>query len=169
MTSSSEHSSALTIRGPGKPSNSAPSMPACTALSATVCRKACRSSGPNERAGRRDARHCRPEPGVPAYCAAPLSPEYVPQLLTARQRLERRCAAAGTDETELGYVESGWVPGAWQLLIMREVRAGDRFLRRFEFMNLDTLIDRWASSPDLLRGFARWQDSLWRTTPVALR
>lgn len=77
----------------------------------------------------------------------------------------------GTDETDLGYVESaGWVPGARQLLIAREVRAGDRFLRRFEFMNLDTLlVERWASSPDLLRSFARWQDPTWRSTTVALR
>jgi hypothetical protein len=77
----------------------------------------------------------------------------------------------GTDGPDLGYVESaGWVPGSRQLLVVREVRAGDTFRRRFEFMNLDTLlIATWASTPDLLRSFARWQDPLWRSTTVALR
>lgn len=77
----------------------------------------------------------------------------------------------GTDEPDLGYVESaGWVPASRQLLIVREVRTGDGFRRRFEFMNLDTLlVQRWASTPDLLRNFARWQDPLWRSTTVALR
>jgi hypothetical protein len=77
----------------------------------------------------------------------------------------------GTDGPDLGYVESaGWVPGSRQLLIVREMRVGEGFRRRFEFVNLDTLlIDRWASTPDMLRGFARWQDPVWRSTTVALR
>jgi hypothetical protein len=57
-----------------------------------------------------------------------------------------------------------------QLLVVRETRVGDGFRRRFEFVNLDALlIDRWASTPDMLRGFGRWQDPLWRSTTVALR
>jgi hypothetical protein len=77
----------------------------------------------------------------------------------------------GTDGPDLGYAEAaGWVPGSRQLLVVREVRAGDSFRRRFEFVNLDTLlIERWASTPDLLRSFARWQDPLWRSSTVALR
>ena len=77
----------------------------------------------------------------------------------------------GADEPELGYVESaGWVPGSRQLLVVRELRTASGFRRRFEFMNLDTLlIERWASTPDLLRGFGRWQDPVWRSTTVALR
>jgi hypothetical protein len=77
----------------------------------------------------------------------------------------------GTDGPDLGYVESaGWVPGSRQLLVVREVRAGESFRRRFEFVNLDTLlVERWASTPDLLRNFARWQDPRWRSTTVAMR
>jgi hypothetical protein len=47
------------------------------------------------------------------------------------------------------------------LLVVREMRVRDGFRRRFEFINLDTLlIDSWASTPDMLRGFGRWQDPL---------
>jgi hypothetical protein len=75
------------------------------------------------------------------------------------------------DEPELGYVESaGWVPGSRQLLVVREFRTASGFRRRFEFVNLDMLlIETWASTPDLLRSFRRWQDPVWRSTTVALR
>jgi hypothetical protein len=77
----------------------------------------------------------------------------------------------GTDEPELGYVEAaGWVPGSRQLLVVRELRTTSGFRRRFEFVNLDTLlVERWASAPNMLRNFARWQDPVWRGTTVALR
>jgi len=39
-------------------------------------------------------------------------------------------------------------------LIVREVRSGERFRRRFEMVRLDNLLtERQASSPDLLAGF----------------
>jgi hypothetical protein len=77
----------------------------------------------------------------------------------------------GADEPELGYVEAaGWVPGSRQLLVVRELRTASGFRRRFEFVNLDTLlVERWASTPNMLRNFARWQDPVWRGTTVALR
>lgn len=77
----------------------------------------------------------------------------------------------GTDSPDLGYIESaGFVPGSRYLLVVRELRTGESFRRRFEFMNLDTLLtERQASTPDLLRSFNRWQDPVWRSTTVALR
>jgi hypothetical protein len=77
----------------------------------------------------------------------------------------------GIDEPDLGYIESaGWVPGSRYLLVVRELRAGDSFRRRFELVNLDTLqTEKQAGTPDLLRSFGRWQDPVWRSTTIALR
>jgi hypothetical protein len=77
----------------------------------------------------------------------------------------------GSDDPELGYAEcAGWTPDSSQLLVVREVRSEGHYRRRFEVVDLSTLLIRQqAGTPDLLPGFGRWQDPLWRSTTVALR
>jgi hypothetical protein len=77
----------------------------------------------------------------------------------------------GNDEPGLGYIEfAGWQPGTKRMLIVREVRMAEHFRRRFELVRLDNLLtERQASSPELLAGFGRSQDPLWRSSTVALR
>jgi hypothetical protein len=54
-------------------------------------------------------------------------------------------------------------------LIAREVQEHGRYQRRFEELRLDDLmLERQASSPDLLRDFGRWQDVVWRRDTLAL-
>ena len=76
----------------------------------------------------------------------------------------------GADEPELGYVEfAGYVPETRRLLIAREVKNRGRVLRRFEVLRLDDLaLIRFASTPDLLRDFGRWQDVNWRRNTLSL-
>jgi hypothetical protein len=71
----------------------------------------------------------------------------------------------------LGYIEfAGWVPGAKRMLVVREHQLDGRFRRRFEVVRLDTLAtEHSASAPELLPMFARWQDSTWKRTTVAMR
>jgi hypothetical protein len=77
----------------------------------------------------------------------------------------------GSDNPELGYSEcAGWTPDSTQMLVVREVRSDGHYRRRFEVVDLSTLlIKQQAGTPDLLPGFVRWQDPLWRSTTVALR
>jgi hypothetical protein len=76
----------------------------------------------------------------------------------------------GADDPELGYVEfAGYVPGTRRLLAVREVKNRGRVLRRFEVLRMDDLaLIRFASTPDLLRDFGRWQDVDWRRDTLAL-
>jgi hypothetical protein len=76
----------------------------------------------------------------------------------------------GADDPELGYVEfAGYVPGTRRLLAVREVKHRGRVLRRFEVLRIDDLaLIRFASTPDLLRDFGRWQDVNWRRDTLAL-
>lgn len=71
----------------------------------------------------------------------------------------------------LGYIEfAGWVPGGKRMLVVREHETDGKFRRRFEVVRLDTLVtERSATTPDLLPTFARWQDSTWKRTTVAMR
>ena len=77
----------------------------------------------------------------------------------------------GNDGPDLGYIEfAGWQPGTQRMLLVREVRLAEQFRRRFEMVRLDNLLtERQASSPELLAGFGRSQDPVWRSTTVALR
>jgi hypothetical protein len=74
-------------------------------------------------------------------------------------------------EPGLGYVEiAGFVPGSPKMLLAREARLDGRFKRSFEVMNLDTLAtERYASTPQLLVLFGKWQDALWKSQTVSLR
>ncbi len=71
----------------------------------------------------------------------------------------------------LGYIEfAGWVPGAKRMLVVREHELDGKFRRRFEVVRLESLTtERSATSPELLPIFARWQDSAWKQTTVAMR
>jgi hypothetical protein len=77
----------------------------------------------------------------------------------------------GGEDPGLGYIEfAGWKPGSGQLLVVRELVSEGRFHRRFELVRLDTLLtDRQAGTPQLIPGFRRWQDAVWRSTTIALR
>jgi hypothetical protein len=77
----------------------------------------------------------------------------------------------GSDEPDLGYVEcAGWAPNSSRMLVVREVRSEGRYHRRFEVIDLATLlVRRQAGTPELLGAFGRWQDPLWRSTTIALR
>ena len=76
-----------------------------------------------------------------------------------------------TSNPGLGYIEfAGWVPGSKRMLVVREYELEGRFRRRFEVVRLETLAtERSASTPELLPTFARWQDSTWKRTTVAMR
>jgi hypothetical protein len=76
----------------------------------------------------------------------------------------------GAEEPEAGYVEfAGFVPRTRRLLIVREVKEGGRFHRRFEELRLDDLaLIRQSASPELLADFGRWQDVGWRRDTLAL-
>jgi hypothetical protein len=76
----------------------------------------------------------------------------------------------GLDNPEEGYVDfAGYAPGTRRLLIAREVKDHGRFRRSFEELRLDDLaLVRFASSPELLRDFGRWQDFAWRRDTLAL-
>lgn len=74
-----------------------------------------------------------------------------------------------TDPNE-GYVEfAGFVPHNRCLLVVREVKIGARFSRRFQELRLDDLtVVRQAHTPMLLPDFRRWQDVTWRRETLAL-
>jgi hypothetical protein len=76
----------------------------------------------------------------------------------------------GANDPEQGYVEfAGFAPGTRCLLVVREVKDRGRFRRRFEVLRLDDLaLVRYASTPELLRDFGRWQDVAWRRDTLAL-
>lgn len=71
----------------------------------------------------------------------------------------------------LGYAEwAGWVPGGRQLLVAREAHAEGRRWRRFEVVDLATLVpERTAFDPQALGPFQRWSDPQWRARSLALR
>ncbi|MFY7857185.1 MAG: hypothetical protein ACOVQT_13675 [Rubrivivax sp.] len=77
-------------------------------------------------------------------------------------------AAAGPG---LGYAEwAGWVPGGRQLLVAREAHADGRRWRRFEVVDLATLVpERTAFDPQALGPFQRWSDPQWKARSLALR
>ncbi|OYU45044.1 MAG: hypothetical protein CFE44_09630 [Burkholderiales bacterium PBB4] len=77
----------------------------------------------------------------------------------------------GIHTPEIGYVEhAGWVPGTDQLLLAREVLTEGRFKRNFEVLKLSDLsIDKQASTPTLLSGFAKGQSASWKALTVSLR
>jgi hypothetical protein len=74
-------------------------------------------------------------------------------------------------EPGIGYVEfAGFVPGTPKLLLAREARVEGRFKRTFEVMNLQTLAtEKYASTPQLLVLFGKWQDARWKSQTVSLR
>ena len=76
----------------------------------------------------------------------------------------------GANDPELGYVEyAGFSPATRRLLVVREVKERGRFVRRFELLRLDDLAQvRFASTPDLLRDFGRWQDVAWKRDTLSL-
>ena len=77
----------------------------------------------------------------------------------------------GANKPEIGYLEhAGWVPGTNQMLLAREVLSEGRFKRNFEVVKLSTLgLDKQASSPTLLSGFAKGQSAAWKAMTVSLR
>lgn len=75
------------------------------------------------------------------------------------------------DGPELGYVEfAGWVPGGERMLVARETSVDGRYKRRFEVLRLDSLaVEKWATQPDQVGLFLRWQDPVWKRTTVSVR
>ena len=76
-------------------------------------------------------------------------------------------------QPEIGYAEfAGWSPAdGGKLLVAREARAEGRTVRRFEVLSLSNNlgVERFASTPELLAGFARWADPQWRRGTVSQR
>ncbi|HEX5125015.1 MAG TPA: hypothetical protein VFV97_17355 [Rhodanobacteraceae bacterium] len=79
-------------------------------------------------------------------------------------------APPGVDGS-LGYIEfAGWVPGGKKMLAAREVQSGERIVKRFEVVDIATLVvDRHADAPASLSLFYRWQDAAWKRETIALR
>ncbi|GMV29958.1 MAG: hypothetical protein AMXMBFR59_20830 [Rhodanobacteraceae bacterium] len=75
------------------------------------------------------------------------------------------------ESPDLGYVEfAGWVPGKAQMLVAREARAEGRLRRRFEVVDMGTLVtEKQAEDPASLSVFYRAQDATWKRQTVALR
>lgn len=72
----------------------------------------------------------------------------------------------------LGYVEfAGWAPAPKRrLLLVREAQEAGRHTRRFEVLDAATLlVDKSASTPQLLAAFAQAASPAWRRTTLALR
>ena len=79
-------------------------------------------------------------------------------------------APPGVDGS-FGYIEfAGWVPGGKKMLAAREVRSGERIVKRFEVVDIATLaVDTHADAPASLSLFYRWQDAAWKRETIALR
>jgi len=71
----------------------------------------------------------------------------------------------------VGYVEfAGWVPGTDRMLAAREVLVDGNLRRRFEVMNVRSLVvERRSQAPELLRAFKQWQDPNWLQGTIAMR
>ena len=76
----------------------------------------------------------------------------------------------GLEDPVAGYAEfAGFVPATRRVLVAREVRERGAIHRRFEELSLDDLaLMHWATVPDLLLDFSRWQDADWRRDTLAL-
>jgi hypothetical protein len=71
-----------------------------------------------------------------------------------------------------GYVEyAGFAPGTEpRLLLAREARTDGRWSRRFEVAKLPTLTtEKFASTPQILAAFQRFQDAGWKRGTVSVR
>lgn len=81
--------------------------------------------------------------------------------------------ATGNPATgDSGYVEyAGFAPGQEpRLLLAREARCDGRWSRRFEVTRLPSLsLDRFASTPQILAAFQRFQDPRWKQGTVSVR
>ena len=74
----------------------------------------------------------------------------------------------------VGYVEfAGWVPGAGEVLVAREVRVsvhGNKLARTYELLDGRTLATKKAAdAPASLKAFYRFQDPAWKRVTVSLR
>ena len=62
------------------------------------------------------------------------------------------------------------MPGGRKMLAAREVRSGERIVKRFEVVDIATLaVDKHADAPASLSLFYRWQDAAWKRETIALR
>jgi hypothetical protein len=77
----------------------------------------------------------------------------------------------GSSAPGVGYVEfAGWVPGTDRMLAAREVLVDGNLRRRFEVMNVRSLVvERRSQAPELLRAFKQWQDPNWLQGTIAMR
>jgi len=79
--------------------------------------------------------------------------------------------ATSEPDATVGYVETaGFSPDGGRLLVVREARTGNQVTRRFQIVEVATLIvERWAARPDKLSAFKRWGSASWRAGTLALR
>jgi hypothetical protein len=72
----------------------------------------------------------------------------------------------------LGYAEfAGWVQGgSRRLLLVREARTQERWVRRFEQVSTESLVaEKSAGSAQGVAGFGQWADVAWRSGTLSLR
>ncbi len=107
----------------------------------------------------------RAQPAQAAHAAQPAQP----------QVWDISVMPPAASDPGLGYVEfAGFVPGVVQgppkMLLAREARVDGRIKRSFEVLNLESLsTEKYASAPQLLELFGKWQDALWKSQTVSLR
>jgi len=79
--------------------------------------------------------------------------------------------ATSEPDATVGYVETaGFSPDGGRLLVVREARTGNQVTRRFQIVEVATLIvERWAARADKLSAFKRWGSASWRAGTLALR
>jgi len=71
----------------------------------------------------------------------------------------------------LGYAEvAGFVPGKRKLLVAREARIENRFVRRFELLDIETMtVEKSGNAAQQVAGFGQWADPAWKRGTLALR